>query len=258
MDERMFLLEDKRFYVYVYLDPRKPGNYCYGEHKFDYEPFYVGMGHKDRKFAHLKEAEKSNKNSKRLNKIRKLKKQGLTPIILEAKSNLTKSNALELETFIIQKIGREINKSGPLLNFYDKVNSIDGLIIRESNKRMKLLGVKRTLEQKRRMSEASKGKKKSLKHIQSLTGKKRSEESRQKMSVAQKRRTDKRSGYKQSEEARKNMSNAQTGTTRRKWHHSEETKRKISLNHRRMQSEETKIKIKETKRRKKNEHNIGI
>jgi len=29
------------FYVYIYLDPRKPGRYVYGDYCFLYEPFYV-------------------------------------------------------------------------------------------------------------------------------------------------------------------------------------------------------------------------
>ena len=35
---------ENRFYVYTLLDPRKPGNFKYGEFAFNYEPFYVGKG----------------------------------------------------------------------------------------------------------------------------------------------------------------------------------------------------------------------
>ena len=45
--------EENIFYVYVYLDPRKPGNYVYGEYSFDYEPFYVGKGSNGRCTIHL-------------------------------------------------------------------------------------------------------------------------------------------------------------------------------------------------------------
>lgn len=34
------------YYTYVYLDPRRPGNYEYGNFLFAYEPFYVGKGTK--------------------------------------------------------------------------------------------------------------------------------------------------------------------------------------------------------------------
>lgn len=46
------------FYVYVYLDPRKSGKYKYGEYDFDYEPFYVGKGCKERLYDHLWEIKK--------------------------------------------------------------------------------------------------------------------------------------------------------------------------------------------------------
>ena len=40
-------------YVYVYLDPRKPGKFIYNDFSFEFEPFYVGKGYGDRAFGHL-------------------------------------------------------------------------------------------------------------------------------------------------------------------------------------------------------------
>ena len=37
-----------RHYIYVFLDCFKPGNYEYGEFKFEFEPFYIGKGVDDR------------------------------------------------------------------------------------------------------------------------------------------------------------------------------------------------------------------
>jgi hypothetical protein len=34
----------KKYYVYAFLDKSKPGNFNYGDLKFDYEPFYIGKG----------------------------------------------------------------------------------------------------------------------------------------------------------------------------------------------------------------------
>ena len=36
------------YYIYILFDSSKKNNYIYGNLKFDYEPFYVGKGRKDR------------------------------------------------------------------------------------------------------------------------------------------------------------------------------------------------------------------
>lgn len=100
------------FYVYVYLDPRKPGNYVYREYKFDYEPFYVGKGKDNRMYIHLETKEKSYKG----NKIRKILKENLSPIILKIKDELYEQQAYDLEIDLINKIGMFCLKQGPLTN----------------------------------------------------------------------------------------------------------------------------------------------
>ena len=42
------------FYVYCYLDPRFPGKFKYGEIEFDYKPFYIGKGKKNKTLIIIK------------------------------------------------------------------------------------------------------------------------------------------------------------------------------------------------------------
>ncbi|MHA2023540.1 MAG: LEM-3-like GIY-YIG domain-containing protein, partial [Candidatus Thorarchaeota archaeon] len=69
--------KENRFYVYVYLDTRKPGKFVYGEWKFNYLPFYVGKGTGRRVRCHLIEANKTNNvtglNRYKLRLIRKIR-----------------------------------------------------------------------------------------------------------------------------------------------------------------------------------------
>lgn len=110
------------FYVYVLLDPRKPGNYEYGRLQFDHEPFYVGKGHGSRDRSHFrlgnlrKDTERSRSQHK-TNKIRKIILAGLQPIIKRIKVETTETIAFKLEAKAIMLIGR--GKNGPLTNATD-------------------------------------------------------------------------------------------------------------------------------------------
>ena len=106
------------FYVYIYLDPRKPGIYEYGDYKFDYEPFYVGKGKGYRLYEHLYCRDKYN--NYKTNKIKSIYKENLEPIILKVHDNLEESKAYELEIDLINLIGRHISKNGLLTNILNE------------------------------------------------------------------------------------------------------------------------------------------
>lgn len=82
------------FYVYIYLDPRKPGKFKYIDYSFDFEPFYVGKGTKSRIIRHLREVDR---NPLKVNKISKIKRDGYTPIIIKLVNNLTDEEAVRIE-----------------------------------------------------------------------------------------------------------------------------------------------------------------
>jgi hypothetical protein len=108
------------FYVYAYLDPRKPGSYDYSELHFDFEPFYIGKGREDRDKAHLRELAQP---SAKYNKIKRTKiihiiGEAMLPIIVHIQENLTEQEAWDMEEAIIQKIGRICENTGPLANFH--------------------------------------------------------------------------------------------------------------------------------------------
>lgn len=101
------------FYVYIYLDPRKPESFDYGEFHFDFEPFYVGKGKKNQWLSHLWIANNPLCKEYRLNKIRKIQSLGLEPIIIKYKENLTEQEAFDLEKKLIKTIGRYGLEQGP-------------------------------------------------------------------------------------------------------------------------------------------------
>jgi len=115
------------FYLYAYLDPRKNGSYTYGEYEFDYEPFYIGKakvrkGTGQREYDHLTEARSGTKkgNQLKLNKIRKIEETGMSPIIIKMyEGEDDESKILDVETTMIECIGRKDLGKGPLTNLTD-------------------------------------------------------------------------------------------------------------------------------------------
>jgi len=107
------------YYVYAYLDPRKPGEYIYGDYSFTHEPFYIGKGKGNRKSVHFREALRcSIAPSAKTNKIRKLIKLGMTPIIDIVCDNLSNDEAFNIEAALILSIGRSVVGTGVLTNVY--------------------------------------------------------------------------------------------------------------------------------------------
>lgn len=107
------------YYVYIFLDPRKPGDYNYGDFHFDYEPFYVGKGKGNRYNDHIKQAMKiktRDNNYFKIAKIRNILNESQTPIILFVKQNLTDDEACKIEIKYISTIGRFNLNKGPLTN----------------------------------------------------------------------------------------------------------------------------------------------
>jgi hypothetical protein len=106
----------KENYVYVILDPTNEGDFTYGNLKFDYQPFYIGRGIKDR-LSTTKIISRSNAYKK--NKLISLKNKGVDPILLILESNLTFEESIEREIILIKQIGRKDKGIGPLTNLTD-------------------------------------------------------------------------------------------------------------------------------------------
>ncbi len=114
---------DNNSFIYVYLDPRKKGEYIYDEYHFEYEPFYVGVSSgktiHDRKNRHLYYAKLdkdiTNNNYKK-NIIRSILSDDLEPIIIKYFEGLSLHESFLKEKDMIEKIGNRYDKSGPLIN----------------------------------------------------------------------------------------------------------------------------------------------
>jgi hypothetical protein len=253
----MLLLEDRRFYVNIYLDPRKPGKYVYGEYEFDYEPFYVGKGHGERKNSHILWAIKTNYNSYKFNKIRIIIEERKKPIIKEIKNNLNEKESYKLEKKIIKTIGRIDLETGPLTNLTDGgEGNNNNLALRraiatsnrkrplELRKMIALKGGKTRKENELKMSSEEKQKLKEKRKKTTLIA--RSKMSKQKLKILDDMWIYNRKGKKDNEERKKIKSKAHLDYVNSLT--SEERKFKYGHNKGMKMSEEQKIQISNTKK----------
>lgn len=205
-------MENNIFYNYVYLDPRKLGDYNYDQYHFDYEPFYVGKGSNGRyKKKHGRDCTEI---------ISEIKLSNLEHICVLLYEKISEDDAFDMEKVLIKTIGRKDLGLGPLLNKSDGGKLPFNVIITDEI-REKLSkankGKKFTEEHKRNLSEAKKGEK------HPMYGKHHTDETRQKLSELRK-------GEKHTDETRRKISEAKKGEKNHFYgkHHTEETKRKIS------------------------------
>jgi hypothetical protein len=115
--------EDSIYYVYVYLDVTKSGIFKYNKYEFDFEPFYVGYGKRNRYISHLNEAKRKESirkgNKHKFYKIKSILSNNLEPIIIKQYKNLFFDDAKKLEIEMITDIGRCDLQNGPLTNLTD-------------------------------------------------------------------------------------------------------------------------------------------
>jgi group I intron endonuclease len=104
----------ERFYVYVFLDSTKPGEWIYEDFKFDFEPFYIGKGTADRMIT-----SKYDKKTFKSNKIKSIEEKGAKIISKKIFENLSLEESITLEIELIKKIGRRDLNLGPLTNLTD-------------------------------------------------------------------------------------------------------------------------------------------
>ena len=106
---------DNRYYVYIFLDPKKPGLWRYKEYTFYYKPFYIGKGLGNRIKHHLMPCCLKN-NRLKTNIIKSIVLSGHEPIYFKLYQNLANEEALKLEIELISYFGRKDIKTGILSN----------------------------------------------------------------------------------------------------------------------------------------------
>lgn len=232
--------KDPIFYVYVYLDPTKPGHYCYGEYCFLFEPIYVGKGKENRAYYHLCG---KGKNTEFLDRIKEIKLQtDNDPYIIIYEKNLQEVPALNLEIIMTESIGRLNIETGPL---YGKTGGGQGRV-----------GFKHTAETRQKISESKKGNKNALGHRHTDETKRKMSELAKNMTDEHKRKLSENNinkGKKLKEEHKRKISESRKGII--PWNkgktnvYSDEVLKKMSESHKNI-SPETRQKMSKSKKKR--------
>lgn len=124
------------YYIYVYLDTRKPGEYKYEDNLiFNFEPIYIGKGKNRRYLQHLTTYKKLINKSFFHKKLNNMINEGYEPIILKLKENLSQEESLKFEKYYIQLIGRIDDFKGTLTNLTDGGDGTCGYKMCEETKK---------------------------------------------------------------------------------------------------------------------------
>jgi len=154
---------ENKYYVYIFLDNRKPGVFKYDDFEFKYEPFYIGKGIKGRIKNHFQKGHLLD-GSHKSNVINKILIEGYEPDIIKIKEGLSEESALELEIKMIKLIGRFDEGLGPLTNKTNGGEGISGYkwteeqLLKIKGREPSNKGSKMSDEQKKLIGDANKGK----------------------------------------------------------------------------------------------------
>ncbi len=127
------------YYVYIYVDPTKPGKFVYDgiDYAFDYEPFYVGKGKNSRYKCHFKKSEReANYNPLKNETFSKIESFGFNPLdfVIMFRINMSESESFIWELLLISKIGRKDLGIGPLVNLTDGGEGPSGCVSKRRGK----------------------------------------------------------------------------------------------------------------------------
>lgn len=124
----------KTFYIYIFLDNRKPGIWNYKNIKFNYQPFYVGRGSGNRINQHFHNREIC-KNTIKSNTIRAIMdKINEKPIHYKIYENLSFKEANDIEIDIIKCFGRRDINTGILSNMTDGGDGLNNISITDETR----------------------------------------------------------------------------------------------------------------------------